>query len=189
MARWDPGTEERLREAAMDLFEQRGYENVTVADIAERAGITRRTYFRYFPDRREVLFAHSEQLPIVVAETVLAADADTPPLAAALDALAEGGTHIAVHPERAVDRQRVIDSSPELRERERTKLAAVSTAVQQALEQRGATPATAGTAAQISTLVFANAFRQWLDEAGAKPFPDCAATAMSTVRDVLDCRS
>lgn len=72
MARWDPGTEDRLRAAALDLFAERGYDQVTVTDIAARAGITRRSYFRYFPDKREVLFAHSDELPRAVAEAIRA---------------------------------------------------------------------------------------------------------------------
>ncbi|MEK8169354.1 helix-turn-helix domain-containing protein [Streptomyces sp. M19] len=62
MARWDPGAEERLKRAALELYLEHGYDSVTVTDIAERAGLTRRSYFRYFPDKREVLFAGSERL-------------------------------------------------------------------------------------------------------------------------------
>lgn len=74
MSRWDPGTEERLKKAALELCGEHGYDSVTVSQIAERAGITRRSYFRYFPDKREVLFAGSEQLPVAVAAAVLDAE-------------------------------------------------------------------------------------------------------------------
>lgn len=78
MARWDPGTEERLTKAALELYREHGYDSVTVTRIAERAGITRRSYFRYFPDKREVLFAGSERLPAAAADAVLAADRSAP---------------------------------------------------------------------------------------------------------------
>ena len=74
MVRWDPGTEERLRRAALELFAEHGYDEVTVTQIAERAGITRRSYFRYFPDKREVLFGGSDQLPVALAEAIRAVD-------------------------------------------------------------------------------------------------------------------
>ncbi|MEU1298149.1 helix-turn-helix domain-containing protein, partial [Streptomyces sp. NPDC005840] len=86
MARWDAGAAERLREAALDLFGEHGYDAVTVTQIAERAGLTRRTFHRHFPDKREILFAGSERLPPAVAEAVLAADPGLPPLRAALSA-------------------------------------------------------------------------------------------------------
>src|SRR4051795_5612038 len=87
MARWDPGAEERLKRAALELYLERGYDNVTVTQIAERAGLTRRSYFRYFPDKREVLFAGSERLPPILEEAVMAADEDAAPLAAVLEAI------------------------------------------------------------------------------------------------------
>lgn len=79
MARGDPGAEGRLKRAALELYLERGYDNVTVTDIAERAGLTRRSYFRYFPDKREVLFAGEERLPPALAEAVLAAGPNATP--------------------------------------------------------------------------------------------------------------
>src|SRR5215217_8219895 len=92
MARWEPNAEGRLREAAMELFAERGYEQTTVADIAERAGLTSRTFFRYFADKREVLFSSKEAFEQPLVDALEAAPAGAPPMAAvaaALDAFAE----------------------------------------------------------------------------------------------------
>src|SRR5579875_985115 len=91
MARWEPGARERLRRAAMELYLDRGFENVSVAEITERAGLGRRTFFRYFADKREVLFAGSEQLPVAIIAAVRDADARAAPLEVALDALRSVG--------------------------------------------------------------------------------------------------
>src|SRR6202012_5913225 len=95
MPRWEPQARDRLRDAALELFLAHGYENVTVAQITERAGLTRRTFSRYFADKRDVLFAGSDQLPAVLAEAVLAADAALPPFEALLSALERVGDTVA----------------------------------------------------------------------------------------------
>ncbi|TDU91931.1 TetR family transcriptional regulator [Kribbella voronezhensis] len=185
MARWDPGTEQRLRKAALELYRQHGYDAVTVTQIAERAGITRRSYFRYFPDKREVLFANSDQLPPAIAKAVLVAADHTPPLTAVLDALTEVGNLLAVDVEQLAERRDVIASSPELQERERTKAATVSVAIQQALEQRGTATGTSKAIAQVATIAFANAFQLWIEAKANKPFRDCLTTATTELRTAL----
>ncbi|MEU5258419.1 helix-turn-helix domain-containing protein [Amycolatopsis sp. NPDC021455] len=180
MARWDPGTADRLRKAALELYAEHGYDAVTITQIAERAGITRRSYFRYFPDKREVLFAGSEQLPPAVAEAVLAAEEGESPLRTVLAALADVGTRITQAVDPSPERRAVIAATPELRERERSKTAAITTAIQDALEQRGTRPELAKPAAQVATIVFGDAFDRWIDAAGDRNFPvylDAAAEA------------
>src|ERR1700761_5605564 len=147
MARWAPGAKGRLEEAALDLFCERGFEETTVADIAERAGLTKRTFFRYFADKREVLFSGSEILQETFIQGVLDAPADASPLdaiAAGLDASAKIFEQI---PDRAGRRQVPLDANPELQERERAKLAKLSAAVTAALRKRGVEDPTAGLAA------------------------------------------
>src|ERR1700722_13640493 len=95
MPRWDADAEERLRAAAIELYLELGYENVTVAQIAERAGLTRRTFSRYFADKRDVLFAGSDQLPAALADAVLTADAGLTPFEALLSALERVGDVVA----------------------------------------------------------------------------------------------
>lgn len=185
MARWDPGTEERLRAAALALCAEHGYDAVTVAQIADRAGITRRTFFRYFPDKREVLFAGSEQLPRAVAAAVRAASAAATPLAAALAAAAEVGALLADRAEHAAVRRAVIAASAELQERERTKVAAVAAAIRDALVERGVEPGRAGPTAQVATIAFQEAFTAFVDAGGGRTFQECLDEAVAVLRDVV----
>jgi len=185
MARWDPGTAERLTQAALELYTEHGYDNVTVTQIAERAGITRRSYFRYFPDKREVLFAGSERLPAAVRAAVLDAHPAASPLSAALAALTQVGAALAEHIDRTAERRAVIASSPELQERERTKLAGVTSAIQDALLQRGVDDDSAKLVAQIATIASQNALDRWAEGYGEKDFATCLHAVAMSLRDVL----
>ena len=185
VARWDPGAEERLKRAALELYLERGYDNVTVTHIAERAGLTRRSYFRYFPDKREVLFAGSERLPPALAKAVLEADPDAAPLAAVLDALARVGAQLVEHLDGATERRAVIDASPELLERERTKAAAITEAIRDALQQRQVDPGTAGLVAQLATVACDNAFRRWIGAKGDASFGSCLDAVTDELRAAL----
>jgi AcrR family transcriptional regulator len=71
MPRWEHGSEDRLKKAAMELFDEQGFENTSVIKISERSGVTTRTFFRYFSDKREVLFAGSDELRAVLVEKIL----------------------------------------------------------------------------------------------------------------------
>ncbi|WP_427920402.1 TetR family transcriptional regulator [Streptomyces sp. cg40] len=180
MPRWEQGAEDRLRKAALALFLQHGYENVTVAQITERAGLTRRTFSRYFADKRDVLFAGSDQLPSALADAVLKADAELTPFEALLDALERVGDVVAARTApHAAQRQAIVDGSTELQERGRTKFAAVSDALDAALRQRGAAPATAGLLAHVGVAVFRTALGRWADD------PDAAACS-ARVREAAD---
>jgi AcrR family transcriptional regulator len=185
VARWDPGAEDRLKRAALELSLERGYENVTVTDIAERAGLTRRSFFRYFPDKREVLFAGSERLPPALAEAVLTAASEAAPFAAVLDALGRVGTQLVQEVDGVPERRAVIDSSPELQERERTKTAAVTEAIRSALVRRQVDQGTAVLVAQLATVAFQNAFRQWLAAGGRKSFGSCLEAVTEELRSAL----
>jgi AcrR family transcriptional regulator len=185
MARWDPGAEERLKRAALELYLERGYDNVTVTHIAERAGLTRRSYFRYFPDKREVLFAGSERLPPALAEAVVTADPDAAPLAAVLEALARVGAQLADQVDGAPERRAVIDASPELQERERTKTAAITEAIRSALVRRHVNAGTAVLVAQLATVAFQNAFRHWIEANGQASFGSCLDAVTEELRTTL----
>src|ERR1700710_2662274 len=80
MTRWEPGAAERLAGAALELYAGKGFEETTVAEIAQAAGLTERTFFRYFPDKREVLFAGSELLEQAFADGAATAAQDATPL-------------------------------------------------------------------------------------------------------------
>jgi AcrR family transcriptional regulator len=164
MARWEPDAQGRLMGAAIELFDEQGYEATTVAGIAERAGLTKRTFFRYFSDKREVLFSGSQELQRVWLEGVAAAATDANPLTAVvagLDPVAEMFTER--HPFARI-RTRIIEANPELLERELIKLQNLAAAVTAALVERGVSANAAMLAAQAGVTVFQVAFAQWVQQ-------------------------
>lgn len=164
MARWDPGAEDRLKHAAIALCLEHGYEAVTVTQIAERAGLTRRSFFRYFPDKREVFFGGSDRLPPAVTHAVRSSDASLAPALAAKAALADVGSQLFREVDHARDRHAIIAAAPELQERERTKLAEVARAVTEGLLQRGTDDATARLLGGIAVTLFAAAFVKSIED-------------------------
>jgi AcrR family transcriptional regulator len=164
MARWEPNGRLRLREAALELYAERGYERTTAAEIAERAGLTERTFFRHFGDKREVLFEGEAALQELLVATVEGSDASQPraALAQGLQAMA-----VSLAPRRDDLRRReaIISAHPELRERELIKLASLSGALADALQGRGLDPATARLAGEVSIALFRVAFERWIADA------------------------
>jgi AcrR family transcriptional regulator len=162
MARWKPGAHGRLAEAAMELFDERGFEDTTVADIAERAGLTKRTFFRYFGDKREVLFSGSDALKAKFVEAITGAPADAAPLdavAAGLDAMADLFESIGGDGPRK--RQVIINANPDLQERELIKMIGFAAAGAAALRDRGVAEPAASLAAEAGIAVLRIAFEQW----------------------------
>ncbi len=162
MGRWVPGAKGRFAEAAVELFDERGFEDTTVADIAARAGLTKRTFFRHFGDKREVLFSGSGPLEEKFVAAIAAAPADASPLdvvAAGLDAMADllaelGG-------ERPRKRQAIIAASPDLQERELIKLIGYANAGAAALRGRGVPEPASSLAAEAGIAVLRIAFERW----------------------------
>jgi AcrR family transcriptional regulator len=170
MGRWEPNARGRLERAAMELYNQRGFESTTVAEIAERAGLTERTFFRYFTDKREVLFAGAGVLQELLVSKVADAPASLPPIDVVAAALAEVAT--ALFEERrefARQRQVIIAANAELRERELIKLASLASAVAGALRGRGVGDPAASLAAEAGIAVFRIAFERWTSETGERP--------------------
>ncbi len=162
MGRWQPDSRGRLQEAALALFAERGFDQTTAAEIAARAGVTERTFFRHFPDKREVLFGGSALLQERMVEGVAGAPATDGPL----DAVARGLDAAAAmlgEFRRDLSRQRqvVIAANPELRERERAKLADYAAAVDAALRQRGVREPRATLAAEAGMTVLRVAIELW----------------------------
>src|ERR1700710_2476728 len=137
MARWEPNARERLGKAALELYRERGFDETAVADIAARAGLTERTFFRYFADKREVLFGGSSQLRELLVGTIAAAPELTAPLDAVAAALEATSPMFEERRSFAKVRQAVIEAHPALQERELIKLASLTTAVAGALQRRG----------------------------------------------------
>ena len=137
MARWEPDSRGRLEQAALALYGERGFDNTTVAEIAERAGLTERTFFRHFADKREVLFGGAATFEELLVSTVAGAPDSAAPLDAVIAALEAAGTVLQRRRSTARQRHAVITANVELQERELIKLAALAAALADALRRRG----------------------------------------------------
>src|SRR5262245_48664730 len=137
MGRWQPDARGRMIRAAVQLFAERGFEQTTASDIAQRAGVTERTFFRHFADKREVLFDGSATMMRTASDAILAAPADLSPLDVALAGMVAGGGLLEDIHDHAVHRSRIIAATPSLQERELLKLAAMVDATAEALRTRG----------------------------------------------------
>jgi AcrR family transcriptional regulator len=178
MGRWEPDGQGRLEQAALELYLERGYDQTTVAEIATRAGLTERTFFRHFADKREVLF-RGEALANAMTAAVDATPEEATPLDAVVAGLESTSDFFADRREHARKRQVVINANPALQERELIKLATLGTALADALGRRGVAPATASLVAQTGVAVFKVAFERWLDD-------DAERTLTAHLREALD---
>lgn len=183
MARWEPDAESRFRAAAIDLFSEIGYEQTTVAAIAERAGLTARTFFRHFADKREVLFNGSERLQQLMVNAL----AGAPAQASALDAVAAaltGAGEFFDDERRAFARlrQRVVTDNADLHERELIKMARLSAALVQALRERGVGEPDASLVAEAGIAVFRVAFGQWVGESEARGYDQIVNESLARLR-------
>jgi AcrR family transcriptional regulator len=164
VVRWQPNARGRLEQAAMQLYRDRGFEQTTVAEIAECAGLTERTFFRYFADKPEVLFSGAAALQELMTSAAAAAPDSAGPLEAAAAALDAAARLLQERREFARHRQAVIAANPELQERELKKMASLATALADALRQRGVGEPAAGLAAEMAIAVFRLSFDRWLDQ-------------------------
>src|SRR6201986_4399505 len=153
MSRGEPNARGRLEQAAAELFAERGFDQTTVADIATRAGLTERTFFRHFADKREVLFSGQEQFQAAFVDAVAAAPATATPVAAGAGGLEAAGNLLQGRSELAPHRQVIIDAHPDLQERELIKMARLGTAVAAALRERGVPEPAATPSADSGTAV------------------------------------
>ncbi|MGH3097472.1 MAG: helix-turn-helix domain-containing protein [Streptosporangiales bacterium] len=180
MARWLPHASQRLVVAALDLFAERGYENTTVIDIAERAGLTKSTFFRHFPDKREVLFGGGTMSGLL-ADGIATAPAAATPLEAVAHALDAVGRD-AFTPERhefTVRRRAVIAAHAELREREALKGLALTAAMTDALKRRGVADLTSRVAAELGALTMTIAYERWSETTDGDEFGDVARQTLT----------
>jgi AcrR family transcriptional regulator len=171
MGRWEPNARGRLEQAALELYIERGFELTTVAEIARRAGLTERTFFRHFADKREVLFWGAGSLQELLVHTVASAPDSASPIDAIAAALQAAGAVLQERREYATQRQAVIAASAELRERELIKLASLAAAMAETLRRRGVTDPAASLAAEAGIAVFRIAFERWVSEASQPDLP------------------
>ena len=166
MGRWEPNAGGRLQQAAIELYSEHGFDQTTVAEIAARAGLTERTFFRYFADKREVLFWGESQLHQLVVLGV----ASAPDLASPIDVFAAGlkpavATYFKCRPrEQARQRHAVIAANAGLQERELIKLSRLAAGVADALRDRGIAEPTASLAAEAGVAAFKIAVARWIDD-------------------------
>src|SRR5690242_16316959 len=154
MSRWEPNARARLEQAALELYREHGFDQTTVAEIAERAGLTERTFFRYFADKREVLFSGQATLADFLVNAVAEAPTSASPIEAVGAGLLALGPFFENRRSRARQRQAVIAANTSLQERELIKLAALATSLTAALRARGVAEMTARLAAESGVAVF-----------------------------------
>lgn len=182
MVRWAPGTPERLQEAALELFAAHGYEQTTATEIAAAVGLTERTFYRHFTDKREVLF-HGQQ---VLADAFLAGVDGAPPTASPMEvgvlALRSASTFFPDdrRPHSRV-RQSVIDKNPALQEREEHKLAVLGATLADALRGTGADSHAAEVVARTIVMAFGITFGRWISAGQQASFDDIVTDVLREV--------
>jgi AcrR family transcriptional regulator len=183
MGRWEPNARARLVRAALDLFTEQGYDNTTVAQIAERAGLTKTTFFRHFPDKREVLFAGQDTHARLLADGIAAAPGTATPLEAVQAALdATTATFTAAQREFGPRLRAVIAGHSELRERAVFKRACLAAAMAEALQKRDVPDTAASLAAELGVRAFDRAFDRWIAPASRQTFTELARQELAGLR-------
>jgi AcrR family transcriptional regulator len=173
MVRWEPDSRGRLEQAALALFAELGYEETTVAAIAERAGVTERTFFRHFADKREALFGGGSVLQDAIVAGVQGAGPELFPLAAVAEGFAAAGDLLQGRRQFALARSAIIAANAALQERELIKLDSIASAIGETLRgRRGVSEPDADLAAQLGVAAFRVAFGQWVATAEAPPLSE-----------------
>jgi AcrR family transcriptional regulator len=183
VGRWAPDARVRLETAALDLFVENGYEETTVAQIAERAGLNRATFFRHFADKREVLFAGEDVLAGLFADAIRAAPPEAKLITCLQAALAAVGDTMT--PQRRATASRrilIVTADSALQERGQLKYARITSSIADALRERGVDDLTARLAADLCLLAFRVAFERWMKAAEDEPFPPFAVKALNDLQ-------
>jgi AcrR family transcriptional regulator len=186
MARWQPNASERLARAALELFAERGYDNTTVIDIAQRAGLTKSTFFRHFQDKREVLFG-GDTMSARLAEEMAAAPPAATPLEVVAHALDAIGREIFTPDRRefSARRRAVIAANPELQERDALKTLGLTATMTEALKRRGVPALPSAVAAELGALAMNIAYERWSDPANADDFSETVRQALDEVQTAV----
>jgi len=184
MGRWEPDARGRLEQAALALYGERGFEQTTVAEIAARAGLTERTFFRHFADKREVLFAGAGTLQDLLVSTLASTPDSAAPIDAVAAALEAAGALLQERRDYARQRQAVIAANVDLQERELIKLASLASALAGTLRQRGVRDPAASLAAEAGIAVFRIAFELWVSEASQADLPQLIRESFDELKAV-----
>ena len=186
MGRWEPGARERIVVAGLDLFTEQGYDDTTVAQIAERAGITRSTFFRHFPDKRELLAAGQETLSRLLAEGIADAPGDATPLDAVAAGLVRASSEMGpANRELGPRISAAVAASTELQERAVLKNVGLAAAMTEALAARGVPDPVAHLAAELGVLAFKRGFARWTeaDSGATDPLAPYTLAALDDLRE------
>jgi AcrR family transcriptional regulator len=165
----------------MELYGRRGFDQTTVAEIAERAGVTERTFFRHFADKREVLFGGSHALQDLMVGAVTRAPASAAPIDAVGAAL-QACAGVLNDREYSRQRQAIVAASEELQERELIKMASLTAAIAKALRERGVKEPSASLTAEAGTAVFRVAFVRWVDPTNRKELGELMTKSLDQLR-------
>ena len=184
VTRWPPDSRARLEAAALELYLEQGFDETTVAEIAARAGLTERTFFRYIADKREVLFGGAGLMAEALTAAVAASPAEAAPMEAVVEALASLGPLFDGRQELVLRRQVVIDSHTELRARELVKLESLSATLTEALTRRGVPAGPARLAATAGLAAFRVAFQNWIDDGGRSEMAALIRRSAAELRSV-----
>ncbi len=184
MPRWEPDARERLVRAALDLFAEQGYDDTTVAEIAERAGLTKSTFFRHFPDKREVLVAGQDTLSRLLTEGIAGAPASATPLEAVAEGLVAAASAFVPGRRDLGPRIRaVIAASSELQARDALKQVGLASAMTEALRGRGIPDPAASLAAELGALALKRAFARWSEPGEPADLGALAREALVELRE------
>jgi AcrR family transcriptional regulator len=187
MSRWEPDARQRLERAALELFVERGFEQTTVPDITARAGLTTRTFFRHFADKREVLFGDEDQIPALASRLVLDAPIALGPMAVVqygLPGLAASAFEGRL--EQLRQHKAIVDSNDGLRERELRKLQKLTNAIAEAFRRRGVDDLTAAVVAETAVGIVHVALGRWIDSGGDQSLTDLMSGALRRLRRAFD---
>lgn len=186
MSRWAPDAALRLESAALELFAEQGYAATTVPQITARAGLTTRTFFRHFSDKREVLFLRDREFPAVVTTLVATAPAGLGPMDLVMHGL-ESVTAENFDAWRGgmVARRAIIRSDEHLRERELLKSARLSAAIEHALVDDGVAAEIAALVAPFGVMLFDAALTEWLDADDGRPLPEVLRATRARLRTLI----
>jgi AcrR family transcriptional regulator len=184
MGRWEPETRTRLEQAALALYGERGFEQTTVAEIANRAGLTERTFFRHFADKREVLFGGAGRLTELLVRSVADAPDSVTPIDAIATALETAAALLQERREFARQRQTIIEAHAELQERELIKLASLASALAGALRRRGISEPAASLAAEAGVAAFKIGFARWINAANEADLPRIVRESLDELKAV-----
>lgn len=183
MSRWEPDTRDRLERAALELYSEYGFEQTTVAEIAKQAGLTERTFFRHFADKREVLFGGSGALQDLLVSTIAQAAGSATPLDAVAEALEAAATQIQERRGLARQRKDVIAANAVLQERELIKYATLAAALATTLRGCGVTEPAASLSAEAGIAVFRVAFERWIEDTD-RDFPELIRESLVELKAV-----